>query len=113
MEYCRHLGTLFFGTQTGKIIAFPWPNKPINITSKTPTFSVHKSRVKKIKVSSNLNDLITVADESLYIHSITLVKEMRKIQKVELQRECFPQSLVAIDFYMKVGLCLFTTEKLE
>lgn len=42
------------GTVTGKIVAFPWPNKPINITSKIPIYWVHRTKIKKIKVTSNL-----------------------------------------------------------
>ena len=33
MEYNTHLATLFLGTASGELIAFPWPNKPSNILS--------------------------------------------------------------------------------
>jgi len=96
------------GTATGKIIAFPWPNKPINITSKIPTYWAHRSRVKKIKIASNLFILVSITDESIYVHSLTFIHEMRKVQKYELQREYNPKSLLTIDFFMKMGYCLFT-----
>lgn len=41
MEYNKHLGTLFLGTSSGELIAFPWPNKPSNILSELPRFKFH------------------------------------------------------------------------
>lgn len=61
MEHCHTLSTIFMGTVSGKIIAFPWPNKPNNITSKLPTFHTHNDKVIKIKVTSDLFNLISIS----------------------------------------------------
>lgn len=47
----------------------------------------------------------------MYIHSLTVVHEMRKIQKYELQREYNNKSLLAMNFYLRAGFCLMTHEK--
>jgi hypothetical protein len=59
---------------SGKIIAFPWPNKPANITSKIPKFQISKSKIKNIKLNSNMFELVCISDESKYIHSLTLIQ---------------------------------------
>jgi hypothetical protein len=41
MEYSPYLSTLFLGTMSGEIIAFPWPNKPSNILDQLPKFRFH------------------------------------------------------------------------
>lgn len=109
MEICHCISTLFLGTASGKIIAYPWPNKPNNISSRLPSFQVHSSRVKRIKLSSDMFYLVSITEESLYVHSLALMKEMRKIEKYELQREFNPQSMLSLDFLARQGLCLFST----
>ena len=86
MELSPSISTLFLGTATGKIICYPWPNKPININSNLPSYQIHNTRIKKIKMSSDMFFLISISEESLYVHSLALTKEMRKIEKYEPQR---------------------------
>ena len=86
MELVPSISTLFLGTSTGKLICFPWPNKPVNIMSVLPTVQAHNTRVKKIRLSSDMFYLISISEESLYIHNFSLIKEMRRIDKYELQR---------------------------
>ena len=113
MELVPTISTLFLGTSTGKIICYPWPNKPVNITSVLPTVQAHSSRVKRIKLSSDMFYLVSISEESLYIHNFSLIKEMRKIDKYELQRESNPHSILALDFFIRQGICLFSTSQLN
>lgn len=81
MEYNKQIATLFIGTFTGELIAFPWPNKPSNIISTLPRFKFHSSKIIKIKITSNFKYLVTLgSDMSIYKANINYILNLKKLK---------------------------------
>lgn len=73
------------GTTKGEVISFVWPNKPTHLLLEHKKYKYHSRKVIDIKVSSDLKELITMGeDESLYISTITFIRNLKNMMGLEI-----------------------------
>ena len=110
--HCPNLQTLFLGTVEGEVMAFNWPNKPSNLVEGLKKVKLHAGRVVDMKVTSDLKELISVADDrSLSINSITYVKNLKRMQGAEMIEFMPNQLKLCYDFLSRKGICQYTHGK--
>ena len=112
IHHCPNLQTLFMGTQEGEVITFNWPNRPSNLPAHHRRVKLHAGRIIDLKVTADLKELITIADDqSVSVNSITYVKNLKRMEGPEMIEYMPHQLKLCYDFLTRKGVCQYTHGK--
>lgn len=95
-------------------MGFPWPNKPSNLMSEHKKYKVHGSSIVSMLVSSDLKQLVTLAeDNSLCVSYLTYVKNLKRLEGLELIEYLGGSIQINFDVLLRKGFYQYTHSELN